>query len=141
MLVLVSSCLCHLYVYSVAHTHTRNISKTLQSHHASMQRLNSICGLKTPNQANQRETLMVYNGVGAGIDTCLLYTGRPSGPSSSANNLNTNQTLNVVTPRKYHLSLNPLYCCTLYISRGFSHIYNCYPPLTVLSSPLTLTMR
>ena len=102
-----SSCLCHLYVYSVAHTHTKNISKTLQSHHASMQRLNSICGAKSPSQTNQRDTMMVYNGAGAGIDTCLLYTGRPSGPSSSATNLQTTQTLTVVTPRQQISLLTP----------------------------------
>ena len=85
--------LCHLYVYSVAHSHTKNISKTLQSHHASMQRLNSICGLKPglqpPPAGVKRDTLMVYNEVEAGIDTCLLYSGRPPGPvvGSSATSL------------------------------------------------------
>ena len=107
VLVLLSSCLCHLYVYSVAQTHTKNISKTLQSHHASMQRLNSICGAKSPSQTNQRDTMMVYNGAGAGIDTCLLYTGRPSGPSSSTTNLQTTQTLTVVTPRQQISLLTP----------------------------------
>ena len=34
---------CHLYVYLVAHRHTQSISRTQRSHHASMQRLNSIC--------------------------------------------------------------------------------------------------
>ena len=80
-------CLCHLYVYSVAHSHTKNISKTLQSHHASMQRLNSICGVKpglAPPPGVKRDTLMVYNEVEAGIDTCLLYSGRPQGPVVTA---------------------------------------------------------
>ena len=94
MVVVLSACLCHLYVYSVAHSHTKNISKTLQSHHASMQRLNSICGVKPglaagPAPGVKRDTLMVYNEVEAGIDTCLLYSGRPLGPvvTSSATNL------------------------------------------------------
>ena len=103
LILLVSSCFCHLYVYSVAHTHTKNISKTLQSHHASMQRLNSICGAKTTSPATHRETLMVYTGVEAGIDTCLLYTGRPAGPvSSSANTLTASQAVRMTSPRKHH---------------------------------------
>ena len=94
MVAVLCCCLCHLYVYSVAHSHTKNISKTLQSHHASMQRLNSICGVKpglpaAPAPGVKRDTLMVYNEVEAGIDTCLLYSGRPQAPvvTSSANNL------------------------------------------------------
>ena len=93
MLAVLCCCLCQLYVYSVAHSHTKNISKTLQSHHASMQRLNSICGVKSglpqPPGGMKRDTLMVYNEVEAGIDTCLLYSGRPQGPvgASSATSL------------------------------------------------------
>ena len=93
MLAVLCCCLCQLYVYSVAHSHTKNISKTLQSHHASMQRLNSICGVKPglpqPPGGVKRDTLMVYNEVEAGIDTCLLYSGRPQGPvgASSATSL------------------------------------------------------
>ena len=91
-----SSCLCHLYVYSVAHTHTKNISKTLQSHHASMQRLNSICG-----SVAGRDTVMVYHGPGEGIDTCLLYSGRPTAPvSSPVSKPSTSQSVKISSPRK-----------------------------------------
>jgi len=70
--------MCHIYVYSVAATHTKNISRTLQSHHASMQRLNSICAVG--NGSNRQEMVVVYNG---NIDTCLLYSGRPANNSNS----------------------------------------------------------
>ena len=43
LLLLLISVSCHLYVYKVAHRHTKTITKTQRSHHASMQRLNSIC--------------------------------------------------------------------------------------------------
>jgi hypothetical protein len=46
LLLLLVSCSCHLYVYKVAHRHNKTISKTQRSHHASMQRLNSICVTK-----------------------------------------------------------------------------------------------
>ena len=70
--------------------------RTLQSHHASMQRLNSICAVG--NGSNRlkcyfnflfplihlsiprQEMVVVYNG---NIDTCLLYSGRPANNSNS----------------------------------------------------------
>ena len=46
---LVVAVACHVYVYSVAATHTRSICRTLQTQHASMQRLNSVCsGMRQP---------------------------------------------------------------------------------------------
>ena len=96
---LLCCCGCHFYVYLVAHTHTKNISKTLQNHHASMQRLNSICGVggrpsscQSPGARfeksfpsfflqisfHRQDTLLVING-----NTCLLYSERPAAVSKS----------------------------------------------------------
>merc|ERR1740116_566796 len=74
IILLTTCCICHIYVYSVAATHTKNISRTLQSHHASMQRLNSICAVGNGPNIRQ-EMVVMYNG---NIDTCLLYSGRPA---------------------------------------------------------------
>ena len=49
------SLFCHLYVNIVAHRHSKTIYKTQRSHHASLQRINSISAFNkesvTPNQA------------------------------------------------------------------------------------------
>jgi len=75
---LLCSCCCHFYVYLVAHTHTKNISRTLQNQHASMQRLNSICGVRPSSPGARKDTILVFNG-----DTCLVYSDRQTTTAKS----------------------------------------------------------